>query len=117
MVLTLLSTRCKRLGSYLKNSSKWQKASLNETLEKFTPGAEGYLGGEKMDGVKTRYFNSVTGIEIVSDNENNYFRVMDYKKNQWIQVNGKLPNEGTLKGQDAKDFRQYMTHYLNTDKN
>lgn len=102
----------KRLGTYERNSPNWASGSFKEALDKFAPGAEGVLSD---DGVKVKYFNTEKNIEILYDNENNYFRIKDNNKGQYVGMDGKVPKTGTLKGAEAKDHVQQMTHIKNTD--
>jgi RHS repeat-associated protein len=103
----------KRLEAFLKFGPSWSKGSASQALNKFTPGVGGVLSG---DGVKTNYLNTKTNIEVMVDNENNYFRIYDHNKKQYIGLDGKIPSTGSLKGQVAKDYVQSNTHFVNTDK-
>jgi hypothetical protein len=102
----------KRLEAFLKYSPTWNRGSLREALTRFVPGVKGVLSA---DGVKTKYLNPETNIEVMVDNENHYFRIYDHNKKQELLLNGKLPSTGTLKGQEAKDHVKASTHYVNTD--
>ena len=99
-----------RADNYQKFSPNWSKGSLKDSRDKFTPNAEGVLS---KDRVKTRYTsNSHT---IIKDNENNYFRIYDNTRKQYVSPNGKPPPTGGLKGKEAKDYMQKQTHLRNTD--
>ncbi len=102
-----------RLQSFLKFSPSWSKASTSQAIQKFAPGTNGILSA---DGVKTIYLNTKTNIEVIVDNENNYFRIYDHNKRQYLTMDGKVPSTGSLKGDAAKDAVQAQTHFVNTDK-
>lgn len=106
------TTFLKRLKAYKKYSPNWKSGSLSATLDKFAPGVKGELSS---DGVKTRYYNQASNIEIILDNENNYFRIYDHNRNQYLNPEGTVPNTGHLMGQDAKNYNQAQTHILNSD--
>ena len=103
----------KRQMKYMLYSPEWASGSQKAVLEKFAKGVEGKLSE---DGVKTRYYNPETGIEVVVDNENNYFRIKDTKKKQFLDLNGKLPKTGHLNGKEANNEANKKTHIKNTDK-
>jgi len=92
--------KLKRKENFLKYSINWSNGSLSEALNKYTPGAKGV---KSADGVKTRYINN--NYEIIYDNENNYYRVKDLNRNQYLDVNGKVP---------SMDLQQ-KTHIKNSD--
>jgi hypothetical protein len=104
------SAKIKRAENYKKFSPNWSKGSLKDGHEKFTPNAEGVLS---KDGVKTRYTSD--SHTIIKDNENNYFRIYDNTRKQYVSPNGKPPPTGGLKGKEAKDHMQKQTHLRNTD--
>ncbi|WP_348550018.1 DUF4150 domain-containing protein (plasmid) [Psychrobacter sp. KFRI-CH2-11] len=104
------SAKIKRAENYKKFSPNWSKGSLKDSHEKFTPNAEGVLS---KDGVKTRYTSD--SHTIIKDNENNYFRIYDNTRKQYVSPNGKPPPTGGLKGKEAKDHMQKQTHLRNTD--
>lgn len=103
----------KRREAYLKHSPNWASGSFKTAYGKFTPRAKGVISDDK---VKTRYTSSDGKHTIIKDNENNYYRIYDNTKKQYLDNNGNLPSTGTLKGQAAKDYVQQQTHIRNTDK-
>jgi|GEM_PF-4682506 len=107
-----LTSQEKRLKVYQENSPNWAKGSLNTALNKFAKGIEGV---KSTDGVKTRYYNSETKIEVIVDNENGYFRIFNHNTNQYLNINGELPSTASLKGKAAQDAVQQQTHINNTD--
>lgn len=103
----------KRREAYLKHSPNWAAGSFTVAYNRFTPAAKGVISDDK---VKTRYTSSNGVYTIIKDNENNYYRIYDNNRRQYLDNNGKLPATGTLKGQAAKDYIQQQTHIRNTDK-
>jgi hypothetical protein len=65
----------------------WSSGSFSNTLNKYTPNAKGV---KSADGVKTRYIND--DYEVIFDNENNYYRVKDFNRNQYLDVDGNVPS-------------------------
>ena len=97
-------------GAPIARAGDVTKGSLKDSHEKFTPNAEGVLS---KDCVKTRYTSD--SHTIIKDNENNYFRIYDNTRKQYVSPNGKPPPTGGLKGKEAKDHMQKQTHLRNTD--
>ncbi|WP_428241568.1 hypothetical protein [Gynuella sp.] len=85
--------------------------SLTGALEKFAPGVKGKLSP---DSVKLGFRRD--NYEIKYDLADGYFRIFDLKKNQSVDIDGKLPKNGYLNGQEAKDAAQQQTHFNNTDQ-
>ncbi|MDR6242096.1 RHS repeat-associated core domain-containing protein, partial [Aureibacter tunicatorum] len=102
----------KRLAAYNKFSKDWAKASFSEALNKFAPGVKGTTS---KDGVKRNYLNTETNIEIKLDLENNYFRIYDHNKNQYVDMTGKTPSTGKLEYKEARNYVKAQTHLKNTD--
>ncbi len=99
-----------------KFASEWGEASLNSTVQKFAPGVEGTVQGQK-----TIYNNSETGMQVVSDNAGGYFRIQDTNlpgKRTYTDLNGNVPNnkviDGRQMGRSQKEYNQ-ATHFNNTD--
>ncbi|MDK4541923.1 MafB protein, partial [Kingella kingae] len=55
-------------------------------------------------------------ITIIKDNENNYFRIYDSSRKQYLDSNGNVVKTGNLQGKQAKDYLQQQTHIRNLDK-
>jgi RHS repeat-associated protein len=102
----------KRKAAFDTHSGNWVKGSQSAAVEKFAKGVQGQVS---TDFVKTRYHNKNTNIEVIVDNENGYFRIYDYNKNQYVGMDGKVPSTGTLKGQEAKNYIQSQTHIKDND--
>lgn len=83
---------------------------MHKTL---TPNAPGILSPDK---VKTRYTSLDGTITIIKDNENNYFRIYDNSRKQYLNSNGNVVKTGNLQGKQAKDYLQQQTHIKNLDK-
>ena len=103
----------KRRTTYLLKSPNWASGSLDEAMKKY--------GGGRIhvsdDGVKTRYYNKDESKVIIYDNENNYFKIYDQNKGQFIGMDGKQPsgNAVGLKGKEALDYQRQKEHIKNTD--
>lgn len=67
------------------------------------------------DRVKTRYTSSDGRYTIIKDNENNYYRIYDNNRGQYLDSNGNVVSTGHLQGKDAKDYVQHKTHIRNLD--
>ena len=100
-----------------KFSEGWEKRSLSEAINKFAPEAEG-IGTSTG---KTIYNNSETGIQVVYDNNGNYFRIEDTNlsgKNKYLDMEGNIPNnkiiDGKTKGRSPSEYKQ-ITHFNNID--
>ena len=52
----------------------------------------------------------------IKDNENNYFRIHDNSRKQYLDSNGNVVKTGNLQGKQAKDYLQQQTHIRNLDK-
>ncbi|MCI5055277.1 MAG: hypothetical protein MRY83_04160, partial [Flavobacteriales bacterium] len=102
----------KRLRTFERFSPNWSKGSKSKALNDFADGVEGVVSP---DGVKTRYYNTETGIEVIVDNENPYFRIYDHNRKDYLDKNGNIPRTGHLLGSKAKNYRQSQTHILNED--
>lgn len=83
---------------------------MHKTLAPHTPGI---LSPDK---VKTRYTSLDGKITIIKDNENNYFRIYDNSRKQYLDSNGNVVKTGNLQGKQAKDYLQQQTHIKNLDK-
>lgn len=79
--------KLKRRENYLKWSPNWSTGSFSNTLNRYTPNVKGV---KSTDGVKTRYIND--DYEVIFDNENNYYRVKDLNRNQYLDVDGNVPS-------------------------
>ncbi len=111
---TTLSGGVARAAKY---SEGWENASLSEAINKFAPEAEG-IGTSTG---KTIYNNSETGIQVVYDNNGNYFRIEDTNlsgKNKYLDMEGNIPNnktvDGKTKGRSPSEYKQ-ITHFNNID--
>ncbi|HEU4553601.1 MAG TPA: RHS repeat-associated core domain-containing protein [Chitinophaga sp.] len=102
----------KRRLAFERNSPNWARGSLKDAIKRFAPGIEGVVSE---DGVKTRYTNPQTNIQIIADNENNYFRIFNRNTNQYLETNGRVPSTAGRSGMEAKDYVQRQTHILNQD--
>ncbi|WP_304717639.1 MafB protein [Neisseria viridiae] len=107
------STAEKRKQSFEKFSSNWSSASFDSVHKTLTPNAPGILSPDK---VKTRYTSLDGKITIIKDNENNYFRIYDNSRKQYLDSNGNVVKTGNLQGKQAKDYLQQQTHIKNLDK-
>ena len=96
-----VSSKLKRRANFLKWKSNWSSGSFSAARKKYTPNVKGVIS---TDGVKTRYMNDY--YEVVYDNENNYFRVKDLKRNQYLDVDGKVLSNNANQN----------THILNNDE-
>ncbi|CNP38579.1 MafB protein [Neisseria gonorrhoeae] len=103
----------KRKQSFKKFSSNWSSASFDSVHKTLTPNAPGILSPDK---VKTRYTSLDGKITIIKDNENNYFRIHDNSRKQYLDSNGNAVKTGNLQGKQAKDYLQQQTHIRNLDK-
>ncbi|WP_345987741.1 hypothetical protein AAEU33_12035 [Chryseobacterium sp. Chry.R1] len=98
-------------------SSEWPSASLSETIQKFAPEAEGVT----TDTGKTIYTNSETGLQIVYDNNGNYFRIQDTNitgRRSYLDMDGNIPNNKTVDGKQlGRSQGEYnqVTHFNNND--
>ncbi|WP_129020193.1 hypothetical protein [Edaphocola flava] len=108
-----VTSRIKRKAAYETYSPHWVEANLNDALSQFAPGVGGIISA---DGVKTRFLNRNTNIEVIFDNENSYFRIYDHNKNQYINMNGRVPSTNKLSGKAAKNYIQSQTHFKNVRK-
>ncbi|MFY0256540.1 hypothetical protein ACDQ55_21615 [Chitinophaga sp. 30R24] len=97
-------------------SSGWPSSSLQGAIERFAPGAEGVVSGQK-----TLYTNSETGVQVVSDNSGNYFRIQDTNlsgRRSYLDLNGTVPNnkvvDGRTIGRSQAEYNQ-VTHFNNID--
>ena len=90
---------------------KWARGSLTKALEKFVPGTKGKISS---DSVKLNFENDDYFVQY--DIADDYFRIKDKNRNQWVDVDGNVPKTGHLKGDDANDFNQQQTHINNTDQ-
>ncbi|HFK5599126.1 TPA: hypothetical protein ACG0AT_003712, partial [Elizabethkingia anophelis] len=74
-----------------------ENASLSDAINKFAPDAEGVANASG----KTIYNNSETGIQVVYDNNGNYFRVENTNlsgKRNYLDMDGNVPNNKTING-------------------
>jgi hypothetical protein len=95
----------------------WEKGSLSDAINKFAPEAEGFTTAKG----KTIYNNSETGVQVVYDNNGNYFRIEDTNlsgKRNYLDMNGNVPNNKTVNGKAAgrsqSEYNQ-VTHFNNID--
>ena len=102
-----------------KYSSSWQKASLQDAVNRFAPDAKPV---DTSTG-KTVYRNDDTGIEVVYDKSGNYFRINDTKvtgRRSYLDLNGnRIPNNvmtemGTQRGMTQGEYNA-LTHFMNID--
>lgn len=56
-----------------------------------------------------------TGIVIIKDNENNYFRIWDNNKRTFLGPSGDSVKYGQRLGKKAGDHYRQQTHIKNTD--
>ncbi|CBX22114.1 hypothetical protein [Neisseria lactamica] len=103
----------KRKQSFEKFSSNWSSTSFDSVHKTLTTNAPGILSPDK---VKTRYTSLDGKITIIKDNENNYFRIHDNSRKQYLDSNGNAVKTGNLQGKQAKDYLQQQTHIRNLDK-
>ncbi|OPC47379.1 hypothetical protein BAY05_08840 [Elizabethkingia anophelis] len=100
-----------------KFSEGWENASLSDAINKFAPDAEGVANASG----KTIYNNSETGIQVVYDNNGNYFRVENTNlsgKRNYLDMDGNVPNNKTINGKQAgRNNAEYnqVTHFNNID--
>ena len=93
----------------LTKGGEWEKGSLKEAIENFTPGAKG-----RIKGAKTIFTNEETGFEITYDRGGQYYRIQN-KDGHYLRPDGTQPKVGHLRKEEAWDQRQRETHILNTD--
>ncbi len=98
-----------------KYGSKWKKANLKKTIEQFG-GKDPKITRTETD--KTLYLNEKNGIQVVVDNNGNYFRIQDTKclgKRNYLDLEGKIPNNKTIDGKtigNSQDEYNQLTHFL-----
>ena len=102
----------KRRESYIRYSPNWSSGSFKASYRKLTPNAKGKVSDDR---VKTRYISSDGRYTIIKDNENNYYRIYDNSRGQYLDSNGNIVSTGHLQGKDAKDYVQQKTHIRNLD--
>jgi RHS repeat-associated protein len=99
-------------------SESWGNGSLQAAINKFAAGSKGV----KTSTGKTIYKNNNTGIQVVVDNDGNYFRIEDTNltgRRRYLDLDGNLPNNKTVNGKTSgRSQSQYneVTHFNNTDK-
>ncbi|WP_160137162.1 DUF6443 domain-containing protein [Chryseobacterium sp. c4a] len=98
-------------------SSQWESASLSEAIQQFAPEAKGVTNAKG----KTIYTNSESGIQVVYDNNGNYFRVENTNlsgKRNYLDMEGNIPNNkiegGRTVGRSQSEYNQ-VTHFNNID--
>ena len=102
----------KRREFYIRYSPNWSSGSFKASYRKLTPDAKGKVSDDR---VKTRYISSDGRYTIIKDNENNYYRIYDNSRGQYLDSNGNIVSTGHLQGKDAKDYVQQKTHIRNLD--
>ncbi len=98
-----------RHQSFAQFSYKWPKASLENALENFAKNVDPRIS---KDGVKTKYKNVETNIEVFVDNENGYFRIFDHNKKQWGGLDGNVPSTKGLLNKEARDEVKSKSHFI-----
>ncbi|WP_227546579.1 DUF637 domain-containing protein [Moraxella catarrhalis] len=91
----------KRREFYIRYSPNWSSGSFKASYRKLTPDAKGKVSDDR---VKTRYTSSDGRYTIIKDNENNYYRIYDNNRGQYLDSNGNVVSTGHLQGKDAKDY-------------
>lgn len=98
-------------------SQSWENSSLTEAINKFAPNAKVSTTTKG----KTIYKSSETGVQVVHDNNGNYFRIQDTNlsgKRSYLDMNGNIPNNkavnGKIKGRSQGEYNQ-VTHFNNID--
>ncbi len=103
----------KRLMAYQKYGTKWSKGLLSETMNKL--GLNNTKGALSKDMVKLRFSNEK--YDLIYDTENNYYRIYDKSKKQYVDKDGNLPATGTRKKEEAKNYVEQQTHIKNETTN
>lgn len=98
-------------------SQGWGNSSLSEAINKFAPKAEVSTTAKG----KTIYKNSETGLQVVHDNNGNYFRIQNTNlsgRRSYLDLNGNIPNNktvnGKIMGRSQGEYNQ-VTHFNNID--
>lgn len=88
-----------------------------KTINKFASGSDAI----KTSTGKTLYKNSETGIQVVSDDAGNYFRIENTNltgKRRYLDLEGNIPNNkvvnGKTSGRNQAEYNQ-VTHFNNVD--
>jgi len=100
-----------------KFSKNWQKASLRETVERFSPGSKGVYNGSKI-----LYTSLDKKYEVVYDPLGNYFRICDLEnttKKNCVALDGtsvaNILVNGKWRGTSKAEY-EMLTHFYNTDE-
>ena len=99
-------------------SSEWGNTSLKCVINRFAPSSKGV----KTSTGKTVYKNKETGIQVVADDAENYFRIENTNltgKRKYLDLDGNIPNNkvvnGRTSGRSKAEYNQ-VTHFNNIDQ-
>jgi RHS repeat-associated protein len=98
-------------------SEQWGSGSLKEAINLFAPNS---IGVRTKTG-KMLYTNSETGMQVVSDEAGNYFRIENTNlsgNRRYLDLGGNIPNNktvnGKISGRNQAEYNQ-ATHFNNID--